>query len=83
MIIELSIFDLTSKFNAFKMLPVRLHKVIGKTHTADSCNNKPENSLLYKTTPIKFPTARYSGIKSIQIKVEILIELQMLFSIEL
>ena len=35
--------DLTSKFSAFKMLPVKLQRVIGKTHTADSCNKIPEN----------------------------------------
>ena len=74
--------DFTSRFKAFKILPDKLHIVIGRTHTAESCSKTPDIILSYKTIPIKFPTDKYKGIKIMLIKIETLIELLILFSIE-
>lgn len=73
--------DLNSKFNASKKLLERLHKVIGKTQIPAICNKIPERTLLYKTSPIKSPTARYNITNIMLMKIEICKVVLMLFSI--
>ena len=64
------------------MLPVKLHIVIGRTQTAEIWSKIPEYVLLNRIIPIRFPTERYKGTKSMLINIEILIEFEMFFSIE-
>ena len=74
--------DLTSKFKAFNMLPVKLHIVIGKTHMAATWRSIPDIILSYSTIPIKFPTERYRGTNNMLINIEIFIALVMLYSMD-
>ena len=60
------------------MLPVRLHKVIGKIQIDAILNIVPAMEFLNRTKPIKFPTERYSGTNIILINVAMFRELLIL-----